>query len=274
MTGQEKLLERIQKLMALADPERNDSQSQVEAASAKVAELLARHGLTVEDVAGFVVKSERTISSERHFFRRKEHKGTLLLKVFDEWLVDLAEAIAFACYCKALHTYSGATFIGKGEDPKIAVFIFSSLGYRLLVLSKEAQNEYSAAYKAKHGVSPWQYAWGRAHPRPWRRAWLEGAVSQLTRRLREARWEKEFSKRASKETRALVVQHQKDIEAYFEDQFPKVAAKEGIGEDDIHGSQGSRGAWSAGYDKARDIPLQSGLKGSGDQAATAALPEG
>lgn len=266
-----KLLERIQKLLALADPEKNDSQAQIEAALEKVGELLAKHSLTMEQVQSHQKPAE--IKHERVFERYRNTDGTLLGDKWNKWFVDLAEAVAFANYCQALHAPSMANFIGREQDVKIAAFMFDNLFHRLVALSRQEMKRYTEEYKAEHGESAYRQ-WGSRHPKIWRRTWLEGAVSGLYSKLTKDRREKQWEAfRQKNQAYALIVQHDKAIQVYLDEIFPHLKDKPGLTDERIAEAQGSADAWLKGNDKGKDLGIQQGVEG-GSHKAVGALSRG
>jgi hypothetical protein len=251
-----KLLSRIQKLLALADPERNDSQAQIEAALNKVSELLQQHSITMQDVEGY--EPEKELVYERVPLWKIDDEGTLIRRKHNQWLVDLSEGIGYANYCETLFSPRGATFIGRKQDVQIASFMLENLFQRLITLSKQEMYHYMQDFKEQYGQSAW-HTWGDRHPKVWRRSWLEGATIALRRRLKKPRWDTELEAKTEndKKSTAIVSMHQNALKAFVEKQFPGINELEETVEVCSHG-------WLEGHKAGKEIDIQQGIDKTGE----------
>ena len=250
----EKLIERIKKLLALADPEKNDSQAQIEAALDKVAQLLEEHNLTMEQVEAH--EGHRPITKEFvGVWREADH--TLYRNIHNHWLVRLGEGIAYANYCIALYGHESVSFIGRAEDVKIASFMFSNLFGRLVAISKVEMHQYMEEYRECTGQSAWR-AYGYKNARRYRKEWLEGAAVAIGKRLKAMRQEKlrTIVHNKDEERMAIEVAHDKALNQWLEEHMPWVKPMERV-----QYANGPQEAWKEGYDTGNKLQFQSGIEG-------------
>jgi hypothetical protein len=248
-----KLLSRIQKLLALADPERNDSQAQIEAALNKVGELLQQHSITMQDVEGY--EPEKELVCEVVQLWKLPNEGTLLERKHNQWLIDLGDGIGYANYCNTFHSWSATTYIGRKQDVQIASFMLENLFQRLIALSHQEMKQYMADYKEQHGKSAW-HTWGHRHPKVWRRSWLEGAASALESRLCKPRQDAYWKAYRSQDenSTAIISLHNDALRKFTQEQFPKLKS---LGNNQIAQSGGH--GWSAGHKVGKEIEIQQGI---------------
>jgi len=258
-----RLLERLQKLLSLADPEANDSQAQIEAALSKIDELLGRYGLTMAQVKSY--EADDVIGKGLTYIKYKEDDGTLISGKFNEWLIILVHGIAYGNHCRCLFTPSGGAFYGRKQDVEVCKFLFDSLTYRLILLSREERDRYCQEYKEDHGRTAWK-AWGSSHPRPWRRAWLEGAAQGIAKQFRETRIAREPPEDES--TKAVVVAHDKAIQTWMDENLGPI---KNITSSQFAEAQGYR-ARARGREVGESLQIRSGI--NGDAGAIAALDAG
>lgn len=254
----DKILERIRKLMALADPTKNDSQSQVEAAMEKVAELLVKHNLTEREVTEAEIKS--AMSHERVWVNYRTDDGALLADQYNEWLVLLVRHVAYANYCHYLVSPRGGTFIGKAQNVEIAQYMFDSLVNRLLALSKQETKAYEAVYYQEHGDTAYK-SYGGEHPKVWRRTWLEGAVSGVGEKLCKPRRDEELARweRDRKATKALIELNDNAIQAYMDEQFPWLKKKKPLASGQVKTANGTWSAYESGRAVGRNLSVNKGM---------------
>lgn len=252
MTQEDRLLERIQKLMALADPNANDNQAQVEAAAMKAAELMVKYNLTPKDVSVHEVKSQLTRKCSAFFWGDKADGA--LVAGFNSWFVRLAGDVEYANYCEVLHTPHSAVFIGKERDAEIAEFMFNNLAFRLIVLSKAEVKKYEREYHAKYGDTAYK-SYGKHHPKVWRRTWLEGAVAGLSEKLRQPRRDKETAQYMKANKNALIVVNSA-LQAYLDEHYPNLKKAKGF---EAKSANGGWDTYKSGEDAGRKLSLQQGM---------------
>jgi hypothetical protein len=253
-----RLLERIQKLLALADPTKNDSQAQVEAALEKVTKLLAENDLTMEEVKHHQPKEDII----EQFVGIFKHDGTLIGKNHNKWLFDLIDHIAYANYCKPLFSPKGGVFVGKEKDVKIASFMLDNIAYRLIAISREEMNQYMKEYRERTGLHPWRDSYGSRHPRIWRREWLEGAVSALGRKLREDRKSKELAaylaqQEGNDQKFALITTHNQTLDSFVKETRPNIKT---VNHDKMIEANGIPEAYNKGHKTGESLAIQQGLE--------------
>ncbi len=257
MVTNDKVLARIKKLLALADPDANDSQAQIEAALAKVAELLHKHGLAMSDVEAYRAESEIVIRYGS-YHRKADHQGTLVGGKHSEWFLSLGEAVAYANYCRGLYSTQSVSFVGRPQDVEMAAYMFDQLFDRLVALSGVAMEGHKNALRLKGFANPY-HAWGHEHPRLWRRRWLEGCALGLSLVLckprRDHEWKQFRSRNKSANSKALVSLHEDALSAHIERARPNL---ETIGDDDTEELYGAQ-SFTEGYEAGSDISVRDGL---------------
>lgn len=246
----DKLLERIQKLMALADPTKNDNRAQVEVAAEKVAELLTKNNLTPKDVTKHEIKSQ-LIEGRSEWFLKDDGA---MVEGFNEWFTHLARDVGYANYCRVLYTPRSATFIGKERDVEIAKFMFNNLAFRLIELSKVEVKKYEREYYEAHGDTAYK-AYGRHHPKVWRRTWLQGAVDGLSDKLTAPRREKEIAQRKTDQRDALIVVDAA-LQEFIDELYPNLRKKRGFTPNSANGGYDT---YNSGRDAGRGLSLQQGV---------------
>lgn len=261
----ENLIEKLQKLLALADSEKNDSRAEVEAAMRKVNQLLAENNLTIEQVTAAQTAEEQAISQQLFYAKRSERKDVLLKDKYCDWFLDLGRHIGYATYCDRLLTPTSVTFIGRAADAQVASFLLSNLFHRLVSLSRTAMHQYMADFKAaaiaqgKTGYAT-NALLGHGHDNAkiWRLNWLEGAVQSIGETLRKARQAIEHQPGLKESSRALAIiqTNEAAIADYIQVHYPKAK--------DVASSKIAYGRYNeAGYEQGRadgkNIEIQSGL---------------
>jgi len=129
----DKILERIQKLFALAG---SPNENEAAVAAQKAQELLTLHKLELADIEG-------------HFSKKRQSDevigDTLSMNVSKwqpwQWQVILADGVAQACYCRTVFFHGQSiTFIGAKEDVQVAKELFLWLKDQIYRLGIEESN--------------------------------------------------------------------------------------------------------------------------------------
>ncbi|MDE2098839.1 MAG: DUF2786 domain-containing protein [Patescibacteria group bacterium] len=188
MNPDQKVLDKVRKLFALAEDNNNESEGRNALLTAQ--RLMAEHGLKVADLES---AAEANIIGEGI----AEDK----IRRTPWWVLGIAEIIAMNFRCKVLrYTYRGKPG-GKRNG-----------GYRLVFFGRPQDTELATeAYKfalryCQRSLRAWQLTHPRALTRPYRNAYLEGFIYGL----KEA-----FEKQVT--TMALVVIPDKEVEQAFKD---------------------------------------------------------
>lgn len=114
MTEQTAIIEKIRKLLALAD---SSNEHEAALAASHVQRLLAEHNLELSDIA-------------HHQQQRKaDTTETSVAKTLPKWLRHLSAAVCSAFDCQAIHHPARGmlTFIGVGADVQVASYTFAYL---------------------------------------------------------------------------------------------------------------------------------------------------
>lgn len=125
----EKVLNRIRKLMALADPERGGTSGEVENATKMVSELMAKHNLVMSQVDAHNKEPEINVEEQTAFTFRK----------WSRWEIELCAAMRYLCdvepiLSKEIALRNGKPgrvlkikFVGERHDVAIAVEMYNIL---------------------------------------------------------------------------------------------------------------------------------------------------
>lgn len=185
MTDQEKIIDRVRKLMALAT---SSNEHEAAAAAAKAQELMLKHNLSA---AALNTKEEE---NTRDWIDEKDGSS---------WRAQLANGIARGLMCRiVVHNLGGKhkryAVLGKPANVEVVQYMYEYLSKELVRLSpKPVHSAASHAFRV-------------------------GAVSVLGQRMRETFTE---FKEASAETRELVVVQDASVEAFksslYEDSLKK-----------------------------------------------------
>lgn len=269
----DRLLSRIQKLLALADPQHNDSQAQIDAALVKVSQLLEKHSITMQDVEEYKAGSNELVYSTAPV-RKVDLDGVISHDKFDAWVINLGSAIANACYCKAIFGPGILIFVGLKRDVDIACFMMMNLVQRLLNLSDQEARVYRdelrevrkrtddimIQYKRRKpdyiGDTPRRLM----DPILWRQNWLEGASMSLGLRISEARRRerRDMQRAAASNTRAIVTLHEDKINDFLKQEMPWVGS-DPIPEDMYEAALNNAGAYHQGLVAGQKIQIQRGV---------------
>lgn len=183
----EKLLERIQKLLALAG--NNPSAEEAASAMAKAQSLLADYNLSIADIAGRSAKDKPSNVKDAPVTMR-----------YAAWAVRMVAAIAELYMCRVLFTKTGQRtaryyFIGKPHNIAVAK----------LFAAKITEDSHSMAGKRRRELRM---------PNSYATAFLHSAADQITRRCAKLVYEaKQGNMQGMSASRALVVASLYDQEA-------------------------------------------------------------
>lgn len=245
------LIQKIQKMLALAEGATNPNEAA--AAAAKATELLQRHNL---DMAAVRAATHQQAAIGEVEFDLDGDEGRKL------WLTLLADAVAKANYCYPLYTRRIVIFIGAQDQLAAVCFIFSNLYHRLKEMAEAEGRNYDALFKKANGFSAAR-AQGNFNLRFFKRKFLEGAAIAIELRLRTQRQTFE-----AQDARALVLVRDADVQTYLAREYPDVPVRKNAGVGDMS-NELVLYALRAGYQAGKNIEFQQGLAG---ETAVAALP--
>jgi hypothetical protein len=183
-----KLLERIQRLMGMANVDNEHEAAQM---AAKAAELIAKHnvqqhelelktGKKAEEVVmrsiAWPVHTTSTVTRTDPQTKRKVK--VTIIDSQDQWEYTLAGNIAWGFFCQVVWDKTYLTFIGRETDAMIAEHTWSVVRGYLVDLVRP---RVSAARREDPGLNP----------KKWRRDWLAGAAVGVYWKLYDRRKELE-----------------------------------------------------------------------------------
>lgn len=183
MTDQEKIIDRIRKLMALAT---SSNEHESAAAAGKAQELMLKHNLSA------AVLEEKQSDNVREFIDEKNGST---------WRASLLNGIALGLMCRiVVHPVSGKTkryaVLGRPQNVEVVQYMYE-------YLTKELER-----------LSPRPLHTAESN------AFRRGAVSVIGQRMRETFAE---FKQASTDTMALVVAEDKAVEAFKDELYKELS---------------------------------------------------
>lgn len=124
----ENIIEKVKKLLALADSDKNASESEVQAAMLKAQELMAKYDVVIEDVKEDEIK---------YGLEECTHKWDMGFRC------PLGTTIAENFRCEMFLRGKRIVFMGRADDAKIARSVFE-MAYAFVL--KEGNRHYNKAY--------------------------------------------------------------------------------------------------------------------------------
>lgn len=217
MAVEQKVIDRIVKLLALAGD--NPNENEAASAAAKAQELLQQYDLSMSDV--IMKQDPRTAGvgeGERIVLRKAGKPGG--------WKADLFRAVGYTTGCWSYASdafgkwYDGTGYyIGRRQDVEIAEYLFAYLTREV----ERLQDEYGKTrwaelrqFAADRGVSTHYaeqvFSSRKRHPLKAKQDWVKGAVPQVIKVLREAKAERDNTSDAA---RALVISKESLIRDWY-----------------------------------------------------------
>lgn len=192
---QEKIIDKIRKLLALAEEDSNATQAEAENAAAKVQILLQKYNLERSQIG----------ESKKHNLIME----TLVLPSSRLWAKHLLDVVAKMNFCKAIWYIGTTKGILIGEEANIQA-VTALYEYIAGALRKMA----TTAYAEHTRLNPYSYL----APNSFRTNFYLGAINMIHYRLYQQ--QKEFMESAS-DSRALVVVNDEQLKAFASEKFPK-----------------------------------------------------
>lgn len=207
-----KIIEKIQKLLALAD---SSTPNEASAALVRAQALMEKYNISLSEVE---VREAEYQSSE---------KIELLTSNIQPWEINLAGIIASNFDCRSL-IISGARgfrkpkvqFFGTKTDTEIASYIFCQLRVRIQTMAYIATGQYTESVKKESGYSP-RWSSGRQHPKSWRTSWITGVVEGIGEQLRRSK--KDLRNQSTDQSFAIVNLKDERLEVEFKNAFPSLS---------------------------------------------------
>lgn len=219
MSVDEKVIERIRKLLALAG--NNPNEHEAASAAARAQELMLQHDLTMESVSTKVDRRTAGIGkSEKTVLREKGKPGG--------WKVALFACIGQTSGCWVYTTEGGKWYdatgylIGRAQDVEMAHYLYDFLVRELERLQKaygDSQWAELREYAKHHGISTHDaerdFSSMQRHPLRMKDSWMRGAAEAVITRLHNEHWERN---RRTEATAALAVNKEAAIRDWWAQQ--------------------------------------------------------
>lgn len=222
-----KVLERIKKLLNLADASKNSSPEEAAAAASKVQELLFQYKLSMSAVENHqsvvpeeYVKQDSTLRSNRNTLG---------------WHRALVFTLADTHFCKALYLrgHHKMILIGKPHDIDIIEYLYDYLSKELERLAEEAIRR----------ERPF-------HTRGWRGYFCHGAVVTIRERLMQDMRRREHE---SSQSTALVKVEKEGLTKAVNKMYPR------LGKSTAYSGGGGRPGFDQGKEAGRHVGLRKGV---------------
>ena len=241
MSGDSKkqILEKIEKLMAMA----NDTSSinEAEVAAKKAQELLLKFNLTMQDVNSNVDERETLVGDELF------EMGKIWKKVEGNWIQNLYSVVARNNLCRIIlrpkHGGRNWTVIGKdiwvigrAANVELVNFMCQQLIPRIRNIEKKSWNEYQG--------------WDKRGK--YRRGFLIGCVHGIGQQLYA---QMNTMKKEHKNLHALIVVNDKAVDAFVANKWPKLGNSRG-------GSTSSHDGYSQGKAAGKSMSIHKGVGGT------------
>ena len=213
MAAPQSVIEKIQKLLALAG--NNPNEHEAASAAAKAQEMLREHDLQMADVD--VTMDPRTAGitqTERETLRQRGKPGG--------WKWDLYRAVAATSDCWPMGYDHNAYMVGRKQDVEIASYLYDYLAREIERLQKAFGDTRWAELRdwARENGRSTHYAETRfsaagRHPLKAKSDWVKGAVPAVIQILRRQKQERDSR---SDGDRALVISKESAIRDWYAQQ--------------------------------------------------------
>jgi hypothetical protein len=176
----QKVLDKIRKLMAKADPERGATKEEAASFAAKAAALLEEHKLSMTDVEFLEMQ---TTDPVREWYVDHTELGLKTKRTRQAWSQTLAAAVARAHGCEILvhRGVNNFTLVGRQQDAEVATYMYH---YLFTVASTTARRAYGAHYRQCEREGR---VWAA---RGFHESFLTAFVYEVARRYRERKEER------------------------------------------------------------------------------------
>jgi len=180
----DKIIDRIRKLLALADLTKNPNEEEAASAARMAADLLQRHNLDMADLA---TPANPAIGPHASIYEPAYTQN--------RWKAVLCNGVAPTYFCRYYTTPEGLngatlTFVGKQHNADVALSIAT---YLISTIARMANTAAAAAHAADKKTNPAKF----------RRSYAEGAAARMYHRLEQIRREAEAATPATPTTPGL-----------------------------------------------------------------------
>lgn len=210
MTDRDKIIDKIQKLKAMADSANAiGSEAEAQAFANMFQKMLLEHRLEMSDIEFQAFEKEQPI--EKKWVDYRQYPGMKFKKRRSGWMEDLAGIIARAHFCRLLVSQGSniITFVGRADDIKVVEYMFVTLVRSVEKMADDAYAKFSiqcvnecegcGKKKEEHrgkGDTKYCLDGGMFEPnwtkcRGYRPAFIESFIMRLSRRYYEERQRQE-----------------------------------------------------------------------------------
>lgn len=251
----DKILDRIQKLLALAG--NNGNENEVAAAATKVQDMLLQHNLDVAAVAAHAARrADQGREPIDHDWYRGHRADNGLNEV--EWRTTLVFAIARNNLCKAIHYPEKKQFlwIGRRSNIEVSQFLYETLVYDLQDIADAHWKTVLAVREAEDKTGRVLFpenhsSWRTMHGRTWKTAFFLGAIEKIAKRLDRNMG----AFKANDSSSALVVTEDAQLNRYHTNTF----GNERLGTYKQRNHPADAGAYATGQREGARIPFKVGV---------------
>jgi hypothetical protein len=253
-----KLIERVHKLLTLAEGTNNEHEAGV--AAAKATELVQTYNLAQHELEKSGQKKAQPIGYAHVTLHTNDGK---VLPVRKDWVVNLVSAVCRANFCEPRYGKRHVVIYGRQEEASLAAYMLDNLTAQLERLAWRRGEEYARMYFQENGLYPRQVA-GRDNIHVWKASWMLGAVAVVTQKL--AAQHQKFQQESSTGME-LVISRGDELDEYFRQVAEIMTQATGKKPKDKHFSAGTStyngSAFAKGMADGKDISVQAGVAGPG-----------
>lgn len=235
--AEEKILSRIQKLLALAT---SNNEAEAALAASKAQTLLVEYNISEEELNGYSNEKSEKVVEIRTKGKNNQNRSN--------WFITLAHTLALPNLCKLLTSGSGGLiWIGKPTNIEVAQYLFDTLSRDLLRIAdmQFAIYKYTNEYNGE--------AWKTIHGKTWKNNFYFGAIQTIGERLRANLRQLEYD---HSNLNALVVQNDVELKEYMRNHYPRLTSNR-------QNLNINRAAYEAGKATGRSISFGRGVGAGG-----------
>jgi len=225
-----KLIDKIVKLLALADGTNHDEEA--ETARRKAAEMMAKHNIELSDM----------IQKSNVFTETERVQTTREVEPFDVHLVNAIALFNGVCFLIGGRLVSRGykkcfTFVGREADIEATEYMIDIVKQQ----RKVAYDKYSKEYIAQYGKARWDKDWT-----DWRR-WMNGFTSGVRTKLKELT---DMASQKVQEWGLVPIDPSKQALAWYNENVQKTR--------DSRQSHMKKGS-AAGFEAGRNVSIHNGI---------------
>jgi len=195
------ILERIQKMLALAEGSKNEGEAANALAMAQ--QMLQKYNLDISSVRDHRRADDlgQVTDSTFEFGSKRQYRGHMHRTRADQpWVTMIAKAVARGTFCRVIINTYTIYFIGRERNVNASMYMFQNVIEQVEDFAKAAVQANNKRVKSEYGVSDIHYLTGQNNPKVYRQSWLLGAASTIQTRLAQQRAEFERSTSTERST--------------------------------------------------------------------------